>query len=254
MPTLTRHWSCEFAIRPYLEHHLEVARAHLRRWVKNPHPAVRRLASEGTRPILPWGTRVPALLADPEIGLELIRELRHDSDEVVRRSVANHLNDVAKARPDLIVEIATGWADDGVDARLLEHALRTLVKQGHPGALAALGLTVDGAVEIIEFGCSPATVQLGESITLTAELRSTSPEPQRLVVDFVIDHPTAAGGRSVKTFKWTTLDLDPDAMVSLRKRRRIVDGSTRTYSPGRHLVQLQVAGRVEAETTFEVAP
>ncbi len=205
MPTLTKYWSCEFAIRPFLENHLEATRAHLRRWVEDPDPAVRRLASEGTRPILPWGTRVPALLEDPEIGLELIRELRHDPDEVVRRSVANHLNDVAKAHPDLVVELAGAWADDGVDAGLLKHALRTLVKRGHAGALAALGFTVDGAVEIVEFECTPAEVELGAAITLTAELRSTSTDHQLLAVDFVIDHPTAAGGRSVKVFKWTTV-------------------------------------------------
>lgn len=250
MPGLTRHWTCEFAIRPYLDRHLELTRDRLRRWARDPDEAVRRLASEGTRPLLPWGPRVRALLDDPDIGLELLEELRHDPSETVRRSVANHCNDVSKAHPELIVERMRGWRDDGVDPRLLSHALRTLVKQGNPGALDVLGFTVDAVIEVTRFDIEPTEVDRGETVTLTADLCSRAEESQRLVVDFVVHHVGVGGATSPKVFKWTTVTMAPGATTALSKRRRIVDGSTRTYHPGEHRVDLQVAGQVVASSAF----
>ena len=252
MPVLTRYWSCEFAIRPFLDHHLGVARDRLRAWVDDPNEAVRRLASEGTRPLLPWGPRVNALQSDPEIGLELLAELRHDPSETVRRSVANHLNDVAKAHPETVVALLREWSDDGVDSALIAHAARTLVKQGHVGALELLGFTVDPAVEIDEFTCRPAQLGQGDVITLSARLRSTADADQLLVVDFVIHHVTQTGGVSPKVFKWTTVTIEPGETKVVSKRRRIIDGSTRTYHPGEHRVDLQLGGAAVASTAFTV--
>jgi 3-methyladenine DNA glycosylase AlkC len=250
MTTLTQVWSCEFAIRPFLDQHLDLTRDYLRRCVDDEREAVRRLPSEGTRPLLPWGPRVAALTEDPQIGIELITGLRHDPSETVRRSVANHLNDVAKAHPDLVVDLLGGWVADGVDDRLVRHALRTLVKRGHPGAMRLLGYSAEPDVRIDSFRCSPSLLALGERITLTAAMTSESSDEQRLVVDFVIHHVNAAGETSPKVFKWTTVELAPRATVELTKRRQIVTASTRRYRAGHHRVDLQVAGRVVATTGF----
>lgn len=252
MPILTRVWSCEFAIRPFLDHHLALTREHLRRWVHDPDPAVRRLPSEGTRPLLPWGPRVRALTDDPSIGIELLRELRRDPDEVVRRSVANHLNDVAKAHPGRVVDELAGWVDDGVDEAMVRHALRTLVKQGDPRAMAVLGYATEAELEVDWFTCDPAHLHLGERITLSCALRSTADTDQRVVVDFVIHHINASGGTSPKVFKWTTVDLAAGATAGLTKRRLIATASTRRYHAGHHRVELQVAGTVMAATHFDL--
>jgi len=252
MPTLTRRWSCEFAIRPFLEHHLDMTRAHLRLWATDDDETVRRLASEGTRPLLPWGPKVAALIDDPQIGLELLCKLRHDPSETVRRSVANHLNDVAKSDPELVIGTLQEWTaeDPPVDDRMVRHALRTLVKQGRPEALRLLGLTTDPEIEVTEFSCRPKSIGLGSHIELAAELRSTAAEPQRLAVDFVIHHITAGGKTSPKVFKWKTVALAPGQSTRLSKRRLIKNASTRTYHGGRHTVELQVAGQRLAEATF----
>lgn len=252
MERVTRAFSCEFAIRPYLTHHLDLTLEHCRRWVGHTDPAVRRLPSEGTRPHLPWGGNVTALLDDPEIGIALITELRHDPDEVVRRSVANHLNDIARRHPDRVVEICAAWSADGVDAGLIRHALRSLVKKGHPGALGILGFTTEADIEVESFSVTPSEISLGESIVLDTRLRSTSGRPQRLVVDFVVHHVNANGETSPKVFKWTTVDLAADATADLTKRRRIATASTRRYHAGTHRVALQVAGSVVASTAFEL--
>jgi len=254
MPALTKRWSCEFAIRPFLDAHLELTRDYLRQWVLDPDEAVRRLPSEGTRPLLPWGPKVEALTNDPAIGLELLSALRHDDSETVRRSVANHLNDVAKAEPDLVVRVLTEWSNetDPIDERMVRHALRTLVKQGHPGALALLGFTTDPAVDIIQFACVPDQISLGEDITLKAELTSTSEQDQFLVIDFVIHHVKASGATSTKVFKWKTERLGARETVRLSKRRRIQTASTRRYHAGNHRIDLQVAGDVVASTEFHL--
>jgi 3-methyladenine DNA glycosylase AlkC len=252
MAPLTKRWSCEFAIRPFLGAHLELTRHYMREWVLDPDETVRRLPSEGTRPLLPWGPKVTALLDDPEIGLEVLRVLRHDESETVRRSVANHLNDIAKNDPDLVIEVLTDWSNESipVDDRMVRHALRTLVKQGDPRALALLGFTTDPNVTVNQFTCQPGQISLGEDIKLTAELASTSDQEQLLVIDFIIHHVRATGASSPKVFKWTTERLAPADTVRLSKRRRIQTASTRRYHAGEHRVDLQIAGQVVASTEF----
>ncbi len=253
MESLTRAWSCEFAVRPFLDQHLNQTMAAVDRWVDSDDADVRRLASEGTRPRLPWGPRVQALSDDPQIGLGVLERLRHDPSEMVRRSVANHLNDIAKDHPDLVVETLGRWAGEGtVDERMISHALRSLVKQGHPGALGVLGFTTDAQVDVVAFEVSPGSVRLGDIIELRAVLKSTADQVQRLVIDFVIHHPTARGSLSTKVFKWTTVELEAGAEQMLTKRRRIETASTRKYTAGIHSIELQVAGAVLATASFDL--
>ena len=253
METLTVRWSCEFAIRPFLDDHLELTRTFLRRWVHDDHEAIRRLASEGTRPRLPWGPKVQALLDDPEIGIELLEELRNDVSETVRRSVANHLNDLSRSDPDRTVEVLRAWADDPViDRAMIRHALRTLVKTGRPDALDLLGFTTDAQIRVDDLEVKPAEISLGSVIELSAEVNSTADTDQLLVVDFVIHHVNATGATSPKVFKWTTLSLGPDESATLTKTRRIQTASTRRYHAGTHRIDLQVAGRVVASTSFDL--
>jgi len=180
----------------------------LREWVRSDDEHVRRLPSEGTRPHLPWGPNVDALLNDPVLGISLLEKLRRDPSETVRRSVANHLNDIARRHPDRVVEICRRWSNEGdTEPSMIRHALRSLVKKGDPGALALLGFTTDAAIEVEAFAITPSTIGLGESIHLAATLRSTSSEQQRLVVDFIVHHIGASGAATPKIFKWTTVEL-----------------------------------------------
>ena len=253
MEHLTRRFSCEFALRPFLVAHLETTLGAVRGWTTSPHEAVRRLASEGTRPRLPWAPQVPELIEDPGIGIDVVRALRHDPSDSVRRSVANHLNDIAKDHPGRVVDLCAGWLrEPATDPAMIRHALRTLVKKGDAGALAALGFTTAPEIEVEAFTITPAAIRLGRSITLTATLTSTAAIGQRLVVDFIVHHVGASGATTPKVFKWRNLDLEPGATVELVKRRRIATASTRRYHAGVHRVELQVAGQVVAERAFEL--
>jgi 3-methyladenine DNA glycosylase AlkC len=148
---MTKRFSAEFAVRPLIAADPARALPWLVTWAGDENPHVRRLASEGSRPRLPWGLRLKAFVADPGPLLPILSRLRDDLSEMVRRSVANSLNDIAKDHPDLVADVARDWLEDAPRerARLVRHAVRTLVKQGHPATLAALGYgaaSVDGTL------------------------------------------------------------------------------------------------------------
>ncbi|MCP3973356.1 MAG: DNA alkylation repair protein [bacterium] len=253
MEHLTKRASCEFAIRPFLRDHWDAAYAQLMAFTEHADESVRRLPSEGTRPRLPWGMGIPRLKEDPTAGLALIERLRHDPSETVRRSVANHLNDIAKDHPEVVVKTLHRWnREAATDPKMVSHALRTLVKNGDTGALGVLGFTTEPEIEVEQFEVAPAAVEMGDRIELTAALRSTAAETQRLVIDFVIHHVNKSGATSPKVFKWTTLDLAAGETATLRKRRLIQQATTRTYRSGRHAVDLQIAGAITASTAFIV--
>ncbi len=175
---ITRHFTAEFAIRPFLERHLELTLGHVASWVKSPDPRVRRLASEGTRPLLPWGKHVAALKREPGRCLALIAPLCADESEIVRRSAANHLNDVSRLDAELALAHASQWQATGGDlaARTVRHALRGLVKQGHPHALALLGYHVGADIALTLLRLNRTRLKLGEDLGITVELRSNAPE------------------------------------------------------------------------------
>ena len=134
---LTTRFTAEFSIRPFLVRHPDRTLSRLRRWTRDPNPHVRRLCSEGTRPRLPWAKRIPALVADPAPVLPILDALRDDASLYVRRSVANHLGDIAKDHPELVFGICERWLAGAGDERrwLIRHALRHPAKQGNREAL-----------------------------------------------------------------------------------------------------------------------
>lgn len=250
---LTRHGSAEFAIRPFLAHDPTRVLAQMRAWTEHPNEHVRRLASEGARPRLPWGTRVPALKDDPTLAAPILERLKADPSLYVRKSVANHLNDIGKDRPDWLVERMAGWSrDDPRTAWIIRHALRSRIKQGDPAALALVGARADVAVTITDFTIAPASIPLGETITITAALTSNAESEQRLVVDYRVHYARANGRTAAKVFKWKSFDLAAGACVSLATRQVIRDFSTRRHHPGRHEIELLVNGRVMAAAGFDL--
>lgn len=133
---LTRRFTAEFCIRPFLIHRQDETLRRLLQWTRDPDPHVRRLCSEGTRPRLPWGLRLQAFVREPGPALPILEALRDDPELYVRRSVANHLGDIAKDHLPRVLEIAQDWSVGASPERrwLLRHALRYPAKQGHPEA------------------------------------------------------------------------------------------------------------------------
>ncbi len=252
MKVLTAWFSCEFAVRPYLVQDPEETLATLTAWTADPDQHVRRLVSEGTRPRLPWGLQLRRFMSDPSETLSLLERLVDDPERYVQRSVANHLNDISKDHPDRAVAVAGRWLEEPTPGRtwIVRHALRGLVKAGHPGALAVLG---HGPPQL---SCDAFEVQphfrVGGKLALAATLTSTADRPQDLVVDVVIDFVKASGKRSPKVFKWTIRTLAAGGTLALVKGLPLRPVSTRRYYPGTHAVTLQINGQALATRDFEL--
>jgi hypothetical protein len=190
---------------------------------------------------------------DPSPTLPLLRVLQDDPSEYVRRSVANHLNDIAKDHPAVVADWLQVHLPDASPARraLLRHASRTLVKQGDRRVLKAWGL---GAAfkGRLAFSISPKLVAEGGKLALSLRLESTSSKPQPLAIDYVVHHVKAHGGTSPKVFKGWSLTLAPGETRSLARQHSLKPISTRTYYPGEHQVEVQVNGKVLAEARFRL--
>lgn len=253
MVEITQRFSAEFAVRPYLDREPERAFAFLAGLTDHPSPHVRRWVSEGTRPRLPWGLRLKKLVADPSPSLPLLEALRRDPEEYVRRSVANHLNDIAKDHPELVVRTCARWWNDAdTDGRrMIKHALRTLVKKGHPGALAVLGFGPP-KVRVERWSVSERVTLGGDPLELSLAVTSTAKRAQRLLVDFVIHHRKANGETSPKVFKWTERALAPGETLTLEKRHAIRPITTRRYYPGAHHAEVLINGEALAKASFEL--
>ena len=251
--SLTGLFTAEFAIRPFLLADTKRAMVHVTRWTRDPEDTVRRLASEGVRPRLPWAQRLPMFQQEPAPVLRILERLKDDPSESVRRSVANNLNDIAKDHPDRVVQVARKWSRGRRKERawIIRHATRTLVKEGHPGALAVLGYTARPQVQV-ELALSPARMKLGSSLTLQLALHSRAHGDQRLVVDYAIHHRKANGTLAPKVFKLRNLDLAAGETLTIEKRHVIRAISTRRYYAGEHAVEILVNGKPQARSAFHL--
>ncbi len=250
---ITQRFTGEFAIRPFIAQQPDVVWPVLRRWAQDPSAHVRRLASEGSRPRLPWGLRLQALVADPTPTLPLLRALQDDTSAYVRRSVANHLNDIAKDHPAIVA----GWVCEhrqGASAQreaLLRHASRGLIKAGHVDTLAAWGLS-HGFTGKATLAISPTSAAVGSAVNLTAVLRASGQHAQSLVVDYAVHHVKAHGGTSPKVFKGWKLELAPGDARTLQKAHSLREVTTRRLYPGPHRVELLINGVAVAEAAFDL--
>lgn len=256
---LTGLLTSEFALRVLLRHDLEQTLAHALAWTDSEDEHVRRLASEGTRPYLPWAVRVPRLTAEPGRTIPILDRLHRDPSEYVRRSVANHLNDLSRDDPALVVATAARWlgsvdaATETTTQKLVRHALRTLLKRGDPSALALLGYPDPaGALEVNGPHLDRDRLEVGESIELRASVRNTGEEPVRLMIDYIVHHSTAAGAQSTKTFTLTTASLDPGQELTVRKAHSFRPITTRRYYEGPHAISLQINGVASGRQDFHL--
>jgi len=253
MRRITEFASCEFAVRPFLVRYPAEMLAIIHDWAADPSVHVRRNASEGIRPRLPWGMRLNAFVADPTPVFEVLSKLRKDPEEYVRRSVSNCLNDIAKDHPGPLMDVLEAW-DQDPDAHSLwvkKRALRTLVKAGDSRALALLGFG-SPEVTVEDLSLDAATYAVGDTMVLSFSLVSTGSEPQELMVDYRVHYVKANGQRKPKVFKLKTAKLRPGERLSITRRQHLKLISTRRYHPGRHAVDVQVNGQPLGLVEFDL--
>lgn len=251
---LTSLFSAEFAIRPFIIHHFELSFQTLETWTADPDEHVRRLVSEGSRPRLPWGCRLPQFIKDPAPVFQLLEKLKDDPSEYVRRSVANNLNDISKDHPELVIACCETWKKGAGKnrERIIRHATRSLVKAGHPAIFGLLGYTENPKVDFQAMEVSPPEILLGEAIEFSFKLQSTNVILQTVVIDYVIHHMKANGKTAPKVFKFRTLEIGPGETVKLKKKHAIKPITTRTYYAGEHAVEILINGRTLCCASFKL--
>lgn len=252
---LTPLFTAEFAIRPFIEAYPDETYAQLQIWCMDSNEHVRRLASEGSRPRLPWGKQLPKFIDDPSPVISLLENLKDDPSDYVRKSVANSLNDVSKDHPEVVIETCRRWKKEKVSGRdwIIRHATRTLVKKGHHDVFPLLGFTRSPKLEIHGPALSSAHVILGETLGFTVLITSNSQEKQQVVLDYAVHFMRANGKANAKVFKWKNLTLKPGQTAEIKKSHTFKLVTTRRHYPGKHRVSILINGRPKAGEDFTLS-
>lgn len=247
---MTPHFTSEWAIRPFLKFYQKKTLSYLKKCARDNNTSVRRWASEGTRPRLPWGERLHEFIKKPSSTVPILEVLKWDSELFVRKSVANHLNDISKDHPLFVIELLQKWKTatklKDVDKTnwIIRHALRNLIKAGHTKALALIDVKKNAKLKITHFRTSQTKIKMGERLHFEFEVTSLSKNSQKLVVDYIIHFVKSNGHRSPKVFKMKTFELPPKAHLTLSKKHHFKKITTRAYYSGSHCLEIQINGIV----------
>lgn len=242
---LTQRFTAEFSIRPFLQKHPQATLKQLQEWINDPSEHVRRLVSEGTRPRLPWASRLPDFQRDPTPVLALLEQLKDDPSLYVRRSVANNLNDIGKDHPDLLLSTAERWHQGAAGERqwVIRHALRNAIKAGEPRALALFGFSATEDIEVTQAELTPQHLHIGDTTVLSCVIRNASMSAQALMIDFQVHFVKANGSARAKVFKLSQTQLGAGDAITITKKISLAPLTTRKLYRGRHQVDLLINGQ-----------
>lgn len=248
METLTEKFTAEFSIRPFLLKNSKNVFQFLSKRTGHSNVHVRRWISEGTRPYLPWGQKVPEVADNPELTLRLLEKLKDDDELYVRKSVANHLNDHSKKHPELVVQTLQLWENKSSQKNLdkilwiKRHALRTLIKKGHRGALKLMGVDQNVKINVGDIKLNKKNFKIGDSLDFEFEVKSTAKKSQRLIIDYAIDFLKANGKHGTKVFKLKTVMLESNQRIIIKKTHSLKMITTMKFYSGVHGLSVQING------------
>jgi 3-methyladenine DNA glycosylase AlkC len=251
---ITKRFSVEDAIRYFINAFSEETMKELLEWSKDKNYHVRRLSSEGTRPKLPWSQKINI---DPVDVIPILDNLYSDKTRYVTRSVANHVNDISKTNPNLVLKTLERWQKSKIQSSkemdyIINHSLRTLVKLGNKDAINFLGFSHDPKIEISDFKLKSNKVKLNDNLEFNLTLNANKDE--NLIVDYVIYFKgKKENGNNKKVFKLKKFSLKKNKSIVLSKKHKMRGGmTTRKLIPGLHKVEIQVNGKKLGVKEFEL--
>jgi 3-methyladenine DNA glycosylase AlkC len=239
--------SAEFAVRPFLLRNPERMMGRMEVWAQHSNGHVRRLASEGCRPRLPWGEALIMFKRDPAPVLRILEILKADASIYVRKSVANNLNDIAKDHPDLVLSTARRWKGlHPYTDWIVRQGCRSLIRKAHPGAMLLFGYAqAKGDMPLAThaiLSVEPPVVPIGGSCELQYELSIREGEPVHIRIEYGVDFVKAGGRLSRKSFLLSDKIVSGGAQLSGIRTHRWSDLTTRRHYPGEHRIVLLVNG------------
>ncbi|MFN5629970.1 MAG: DNA alkylation repair protein [Bacteroidota bacterium] len=247
---VTQFITCEFAVRPFIIKYPNKILSQLKKWAKHPNAKVRRLATEGIRPRLPWAMALPEFKRDPSQVLEILEILKNDESEFVRRSVANNLNDISKDHPALVIEIAKRWKGISVETdNIIKHASRTLLKQGHTDILNHFGL--DSKNILVEnFKIGNSNLKIGDNLSFSFELQNLDKKSKYIRLEYAIYFLRQNGTYGKKVFKISEREFEKNSLTQVSKNHSFRVITTKKYYLGKQYVSIIINGKESKKTEF----
>ncbi len=247
----TEYWSSEFAVRAFIIKDEDRMMAQMRKWSKHKSEHVRRLASEGCRPQLPWGQAISKFKKDPTPVLPILEQLKTDTSTYVQKSVANNLNDISKTHPDLVISIAKDWYGKNKSTNwIVKHGCRTLLKKGNRDVLALFGYDDTTSINLQDFTLETTSISIGEDLTFSFNILAKKATKTRL--EYGIDYMKSNGKRNRKIFKISEVSLKENEKKSYMKKHSFADVSVRRHYPGIHSITIIINGVEKGKLDFEL--
>ncbi|GHT30337.1 hypothetical protein AGMMS49574_09790 [Bacteroidia bacterium] len=254
MEFVTQFTSCEFAVRPFIIKYGDKMLGRMLEWSLHENDMVRRLASEGSRPRLPWAMALPALKSNPTPILPILENLKNDTSEWVRKSVANNLNDISKDNPDVVKAIAKKWKGVSKETDwIIKHACRTLLKQGDEEVLAYFNHNKTGKVEVANLKVTNPELKIGEDLFFTFTLQNRERTPQNIRIEYGIYYMKQNRSLSRKIYKISERELQPDEKIDISRKQSFRIITTRKFYVGEHKLSIIINGREQMITEFELS-
>lgn len=248
----TQYISCEFAVRPFIIKYKDKMMAQMTKWSLHQSAAVRRLASEGSRPRLPWAMAIPFLKKDPALVLPILENLKQDPSESVRRSVANNLNDIAKDHPNIVLSIAAKWKGISKETdAIIKHGSRTLLKQGHAEILTHYGLVSKG-IAVNNFIVATPHIKVGDYLEFSFVLVNENTEPKTIRLEYAIHYKKNNGLLAKKMFKISERTYLPNQKETIYRKHNFKLITTKKFYAGNHKLSVFVNGEEKITGDFKL--
>ena len=252
MREFTKKASAEFAIRPFLLQDPGRAIAYLEELTEDEDPNVRRFASEGCRPRLPWAVALPQFKKDPTPILPILEKLKDDESESVRTSVANNLNDISKDYPKLVLDICESWYGTSKNTDwIVKRACRTMLKAGNTRAMRLFGFGDPKSIQVFNFKIAKKVVSIGADTKFSFTLKVETKRACKVRLEYILWYVKAKGKTSKKVFQIKEATFEP-GKHEISRKLSFVDQSTRKHYPGKHRLAVVVNGVEKAETEVTV--
>lgn len=249
---LTQFISAEFAVRPFLLKYGDRLMADMLQMSTHKNHHVRRFASEGSRPRLPWGAAIPALKKDPTLILPILENLKNDPSEYVRRSVANNLNDITKDNPDVVIGIAKKWKGLGKETDgIIKHACRSLLKSGHPEILSFYGLDANH-LSVTDFKIETPKINIGGEVEFSFTIKNEDTIERYIRLEYTVYYLKNNGNLAGKVFKINEKSYPAGAEAKIKRKQSFKLITTRTFYKGHHKLSIMVNGKETAIGDFEL--
>lgn len=250
---ITQFTSCESSVRPFIIKYPDDMIKQMLAWSKHEHWSVRRLASEGCRPRLPWSMALPDLKRNPAPIIPILENLKNDTSEIVRKSVANNLNDIAKDNPQTVIDLVRKWQGKSKDTDwVIKHGCRTLLKQGNPEVFEIFGLNAVKNISIRDFQIVTPKVNVGDSLEFKFKLLNDNKEKVKIRLEYGLYYQKANGSLSKKVCKISEKEYAENSITQITRKQSFRVITTRVFHPGLHQVSVIINGNEFEKYDFEL--